>query len=1084
MIFLRTQNKPSSLTKPATFSLAQFRSDIRQTLLLGSVVTGKGIPNATVRIFLTPEGIQQEVKTDGRGLWSFTIPQTLKNRHHTFTIEVFDRNSQLIAGKTYKVSLIPPPKAAPPYLKWPFNLDKVAAQEESAQSSYGPAWGLWVRQMEFFGFRPTIEDGEIIVYQEDLYCERYQCPAFRIHANPNVLNIGKRLREQYKYFLQHLVARLNTDCYRPITALSEYFPEIADEGVQRELGVSDFVPESSCPEGIKETISEETLRNTIAFLNQNDIVPPSLSDREREVDIYLQTKHKGFIKAVAKELTFQGYAPSLVLAQHFPEFNKEEVRREFGISMVYSFLDKTSMSADDFKSLLIVVYKKQENAFLRSQTFRSGTSLGALIDLTDPLFATRAIVNMLTLPEEELSDGDLVDAALGMTFLAGPVLKATQVGVKGTFSGVQLTYKSIIHHKKLADEIKDLRKAFRQELLPLEVAEGKASASVYEAALATGKRSPIFSNLRPRNLEAATRFHALYNSKLLPLWAVGKAYVLDPGVSRPILIDLMDKIESWAGGVFVQRGRVRLDRAEILEVIDKNWIIVVKDEEFQRAWGNLAPFTQDRLIIIPEGAFFHGQYIYHTLYHELTHVIQNTMHPTPQTFSRKVQFIYNQHQADVYGAVMSQLFELSTDLLVETLTGLPGGYKTAYPRMYNSMYELVQTTIRKSKGSLALVDFMEYGLTQQDGELMRKILKTMTPAQFMQIVDQRINVAKLLEVQRLNASFYERNRQGLLVAGGTIGLVDEFIFIHEALSRVARGEMLPPETEVLSLPPALEDTDLLREILPAPNEVVIGEVQMPFYQGSTAEISSIVTEDGAVVDAEGYVVNWYLDHLNDAQKEGISEEPYTLSGLPILTSCPGNRLCTMSIPGNLSPGTYRLSALLTKVNDQGVLAGDSIRVRVEQKKIVKIVMNNQDFNFGNTAEPYKLYLEGNGRPQTFEIPITITLSDDKTEYAVLRLRYRPPVPTEAPPPTTPPVDEQQPSVTQVPEEINMIVTQPPIEQTPQVPSCPLPYPQCGGTAGLEDYATTDTILVTPVCDEEGNIFDYQKENLGDRGECL
>lgn len=49
-------------------------------------------------------------------------------------------------------------------------------------------------------------------------------------------------------------------------------------------------------------------------------------------------------------------------------------------------------------------------------------------------------------------------------------------------------------------------------------------------------------------------------------------------------------------------------------------------------------------------------------------------------------------------------------------------------------------------------------------------------------------------------------------------------------------------------------------------------------------------------------------------------------------------------------------------------------------------------------------------------------------------------------------------------------------------NCPAPYPQCGGTAGLENYPRIDTIWVTPIC-ENGNVTDYQKENLGNRGEC-
>lgn len=54
---------------------------------------------------------------------------------------------------------------------------------------------------------------------------------------------------------------------------------------------------------------------------------------------------------------------------------------------------------------------------------------------------------------------------------------------------------------------------------------------------------------------------------------------------------------------------------------------------------------------------------------------------------------------------------------------------------------------------------------------------------------------------------------------------------------------------------------------------------------------------------------------------------------------------------------------------------------------------------------------------------------------------------------------------------------------PEPSNCPSAYPQCGGTTGLENYPSTDTIWVTPLCDRNGNITGYGKDNLGNRGEC-
>lgn len=44
------------------------------------------------------------------------------------------------------------------------------------------------------------------------------------------------------------------------------------------------------------------------------------------------------------------------------------------------------------------------------------------------------------------------------------------------------------------------------------------------------------------------------------------------------------------------------------------------------------------------------------------------------------------------------------------------------------------------------------------------------------------------------------------------------------------------------------------------------------------------------------------------------------------------------------------------------------------------------------------------------------------------------------------------------------------------------YPQCGGTTGLEDFPSTDTIMVTEITDCDGNKR-YENNNLGNLGQC-
>lgn len=173
-----------------------------------------------------------------------------------------------------------------------------------------------------------------------------------------------------------------------------------------------------------------------------------------------------------------------------------------------------------------------------------------------------------------------------------------------------------------------------------------------------------------------------------------------------------------------------------------------------------------------------------------------------------------------------------------------------------------------------------------------------------------------------------------------------------------------------------------------------------------------------------------------------------------------------------------------------------------RKEIIRITINEQEIDPSEFDSGFSLNLPGTaGQPQTFSIPVVVYYSDDTKRNLAYIFNYQPsnqqPCPYEY---KYPECDSKGPGwvheVWQNCEgkyDFRNIQFQAGVcgdsgqQSPPQEDSCledrSDQYPQCGGTAGLEDKDPTHTYLITRVKDCQGNILRYEQEDLGDQGQC-
>ncbi len=299
-----------------------------------------------------------------------------------------------------------------------------------------------------------------------------------------------------------------------------------------------------------------------------------------------------------------------------------------------------------------------------------------------------------------------------------------------------------------------------------------------------------------RNIAKMTLYERGWYLQILPLLQTGQAYVLDPNISRPILNKLINGVENS----FRNYDLPNLNRKAIMETINNNWIVVIPNNQMARIYPkspNSGAFTAGRFVVVAEGYADNQLY----LAREFMHVIASTISGYIRGHTKRpgVFFRYDQQQAEVYGATMSQIYELFTDEVVSRIFGEhPEAYKQIFPNLYDALNRFTNSLIRTSKGGLSREDFHVFALTGDDKQLMGKMIKSgISPDNFMNQLNREIDGVKLAQIMRAtrlrNYDWLVKNKSLLApvgAAGGGIGLGLLF-------TSTAHGEELPDNLSII-----------------------------------------------------------------------------------------------------------------------------------------------------------------------------------------------------------------------------------------------------------------------------------------------
>ncbi len=284
--------------------------------------------------------------------------------------------------------------------------------------------------------------------------------------------------------------------------------------------------------------------------------------------------------------------------------------------------------------------------------------------------------------------------------------------------------------------------------------------------------------------------------KLQSLLQTGEAYPVDPSVTRSIMERLIQNVE----GAYGKTGLSKLNKTAIMATTDNNWVIAVPRYQLARLFPD-APhgFAANRLVVLADD--YINEY---TLTHEFVHVISSNtrLYGGKEVLPIGAYFRYDQNQADVYGATMSQIYELFTDQVVGVFTKIDAkyGYRYKFPQLSRSLTGFIDDVIKATGYKITYADFSVFALTGNDRQLMKKLIDDgIQPTDFMRILGKNIDGPRLAAIMRdYMAGAVQANvvkdKSWLVPAGAAGGTV---VFLTTFFAANAKGEELPSDTTII-----------------------------------------------------------------------------------------------------------------------------------------------------------------------------------------------------------------------------------------------------------------------------------------------
>ncbi len=1002
-----------------TYSTIAFNPQLAQAISVGDTLTGKGLPNSKIKIFLTPSSIFDEIKTDNQGNWVYKIPLALKKGNYYLTLQILDERDNLASIKSYKLQIAP---------KFQFPLTSIGTTY-AQDTSRGPEFANWVTQMQALGFYPAEENGEIVLYNRDEYVRKY-CRSGCLLNPPRIQEIIDSVKAD-EGLISDLLVEAYDNNYSPFEALLPYFPSLTDT--------------------------------------------PQYQSFVKRGNIYVRS-------------------PLLPPLQ-------------------------TQIDPDTLKELIQRVATKRG--------FTEKDPIQILINTTDPIFGTRTLINVLTLPPYKVSDDDRVIALLSLSVVYG-------TSEKVVLGGMRIGSDIAINLPKAIKDMRIIRGAIKSgEAVPLKSLKPQAETWMTGENLAI-RPGEVIKNPLSKVYPAEARE---YWFRLAEFTAQDAILSGAPANTRPIMEKVWNYVEYLGNKGLIKGFHQRLKKEEVFETVENRWVVYVRDDAWQQTIGlpEASGLAEGRAVFLRWSA----QDGY-TLTHEFGHVVGYRYQDTSKVAGKYFDFSFG---TTSYDEIMRVLYEMGTDDMASLLSGQASAYKKGYPQLSESVSDLINYLTTYSNGRFTWEDLHAFAITADDGAILQKLFGVEDPQKMVDLMSGKIDFVKLDQIYKANI------RTKSLISIATTPVVHDISanlrgFI--ALQTNSGNQTAP----VMITSPVYQVnagflTDNFKEQIHFNGDVIINQVSGENVPGGQLDVSTLVSENNRAADSSEFATTWSIEPdegpqtqlfirnaLAQEEKEKLLQSLNEVQAIDGGDQCPTS--CKLHLPTDLKPGKYRLKAYLSHQGSDAILDEDSYEIEIKPPVVKSVKVNDWEiFNYNRDQGVDIRVADTAEEPRTLISPVVATYSDNKTKFFTLKFNYIPPA-KPSPTPTVQPTPIEQPSTdtnqsnnppsqqsnqpssciqdtfvgcgqgcgidryacsdgSNVKETYNpngdcaksiynsACTDQPNPPSAP--PSCKDAYPQCGGTAGLESYDPTDTVWVTPICDTGGNIVDYKHDNLGNRGEC-
>lgn len=1084
-----------------SYSVIRFNPKAPQKIEKSGILNGKGIPNSTVKISLTPSRITEDLSVDSKGEWIYKFPSSLKDGIQRLTVLTMDKTEQIADIKSYKLQF-----ADSGFLKQ-FNFFGFASPKASfAQAIPDPKFltNEWANQMQDLGIYTVIEDDEIILYSKEELKKSY--PSYKIPCEEKpclrrpepIENILREALSQPN-LISKLVLKLYDNGYAPYHALGDYFPEIEDLVKQNEVKIPpNYVPRFPIT---KEEIEETQLVQYIyEVIQENRSRNYYWTHPDAMAKLFIEKTDPIFgIHSIIKWATLK---PNEVTYE-------ERLNALLGLTVLAAPLEKLGLKALEITSntaLDITKLVKESGAIRKALkagehipmeivVSRAGgwlskktADLPAML-VTKPNLFNKYGINYRRLTQNPLANHEIDKRFFNTDGSPNEALLEIYERVRAAASEVLKDPEAQIYVVGgVADKfdktgyISDLDFYIRSKNVPADVIresiDTEAKNQAYEIGLKVNKghipehpKDPQFVDIMISSyypfeysgliMEVGDSVvfyditqRAWYSAAIIgtpqplldisvvlrsPVWnkrgnlppsSFGSARFAQRGgdVAVPVQIFSKNIFNQTVLPALKAKRAFPVSRSDVLQPAANN----VKKAiiEFQKRTGkNLSPNINLLDDIVGNGKVF---------------IVDDRFFSKDMGAGFRIgdMIVLGFKRYDDIRGIGSLHHEM-THLIGKYPKGFQYRGESEKDRVFTAIYELMTDAwadlamnqrIMSAGSHIATGGYAAENRWILD-QLFNKIFAR-NPRLLDDFLEFAINpnadefMVKILKNK--NAGF----DQFMQFLRKTHGI--DFRAIAYTAGALEATNKLQSEDALFSDPVIEFGPDFFTDEPKQETYLVsINKIQGAFTANAKLDVGALVsTLEGEAADPSGFSFRWLLDDavLNKECTDG----------------------CELTLPSDLTGGKHILKLDLLKKGSEEVEASDSFSITVEKPpvSVSSISVNNGGpINPENFDDVISISLNGTaGQAEEFNIPVVVNFSDGSSKYTGLKFKYEPE--NENPP-----------------------------EPSGAPPSCKEPYPQCAQTTGLEDYPEGHTILVTPVCDSAGNITDYQKEDLGNRGEC-